>query len=100
MNNHVVVWRLEIQDLQQIASRVRADAETLRWFMLTVDVEKGDRVRPSVANVLVGQAVPVGRLEDAHLCEPNTSGSESVPEAARRESLVVREVQIPVLQER
>ena len=67
MNDKLAIGRLEVWDLQQVASGVRADAETLGGFMLTIDVEEGDGVRPCVSNLVAGQPMPVGRLEDSDL---------------------------------
>ena len=65
MNDQISIGQLEVQNLQKVADGVWADAETLDWFMLTVDVEEGDGVRPCVANLVASQPMPVGRPEDS-----------------------------------
>lgn len=64
MDDQVAVGQLQVQNLQEVASGVRSNAQTLCRFMFMVDIEEGDGVRPCVANLVDRQPMPVGRLGD------------------------------------
>ena len=63
MNDQILFFCLEVQEFKQVARAIGADAEALGRFMVNVDVIEAQGVLPCVPDVLVGQTVPVGRLE-------------------------------------
>ncbi len=80
MNDQVLFCCLEVQEFEQVARTVGADAQALGRFMFAVDVIEAHGVLPFMQDVLVGQPVPVGRLESAPL-KRNTFKGFPVTEA-------------------
>lgn len=66
MDDAIGVVALQVQDFEQVACSVGSDAEALGRLMLEVDVEEAHSVVPSVQDLLVGQAMTMGRLMDPH----------------------------------
>jgi len=66
VDDQVLFGGLEVQEFEQVARAIRSDAQALGRFMLNVDVIEAQGVLPCVVDVLVGQPVPVGRLEYPH----------------------------------
>lgn len=66
VNDQVLLGGLEVQELEQVACAVSADAEALGRFMFSVDVIEAQGVLPCVPDVFVGKTVPVSRLKYLH----------------------------------
>ena len=66
MNDQVLFCCLEVQEFEQVARTIGADARALGRFMFAVDVIEAHGVLPCTQDVLVGQPVPVGLLEYLH----------------------------------
>gem|GEM_PF-5999827 len=64
MNDQVLFCCLEVQEFEQVARMVGADAEALGRFMFAVNVIEAQGMLPCMPDVLVGQPVPIGRLEN------------------------------------
>ena len=64
MDYQIGVGELEVQDFEQVASSVGADAKALGWFVVGVNVIKGESVIPRMLDVIVGEAMVVRRRVD------------------------------------
>jgi len=66
VDDQVLFRCLEVQQFEQVARTVGADAQALGRIMVAVDVIEAQGVLPRMRDVVVGQPVPVGRLEYLH----------------------------------
>ena len=81
MNDQVLFCCLEVQEFEQVARTVGADAQALGRFMFAVDVIEAHGVLPCMQDVLVGQPVPVGLVEHLNPVKRNTFNGFPVTEA-------------------
>ena len=91
MDDQFVVWELEVQQLEQVAGGVWADAEALGYFLVGVDVIEGNGVVPCVLELFVGQAVAVRRRMYLHRPKCNTFKPKMEQDQTYRSRVDVRE---------